>query len=150
MPAHPSNHHTRGRAEAAFREAFERLKRGMPTRLSKRFRVSQNNVAKEAGVDPSALKKARFPELIAEIQRWIGEHGPNLEPSRRQSLLSNRRRSRSLREKIEDLRAQRDHAASLLVEADARILDLTLENSRLLALLPINNVTPIRSVKEPV
>ena len=59
------------KAELKFREAFERLKVGKPDILPKGTPLSQNNVAKEAGVDPSALRRARFPELVADIQAWI-------------------------------------------------------------------------------
>ena len=125
-----------GRAEKAFRDAFERLKCGVPERLSKSTTVSQNNVAKEAGCDPSALRKSRYPSLISEIQRWIEDHAPDVPPSPRQKFLAQRSRNRSLRETIDAQKAQRDHALSLLVEADAKILDLTVENDRLRALLP--------------
>ena len=57
-----------------YRAAFERLKSNKPERLPKGTPVSQNNVAKEAGSDPSALKKARFPLLIAEIQKYVEGH----------------------------------------------------------------------------
>lgn len=137
----------KGRAESAFREAFDRLKRGKPDRLQKNTPVSQNNVAKEAGCDPSALRKSRFPSLIAEIQRWITEHAPDAPKSQRQTMLAQRGRHRTLREKIEALKAERDHAFSLLVEADAKILDLTLENIRLQSHLPPSNVTPMRGRK---
>lgn len=137
----------KGRAESAFREAFDRLKRDKPDRLPKGTPVSQNNVAKEAGCDPSALRKARYPSLIAEIQRWIEEHAPDASPSPRQAILAQRSRNRSLREKIKALKAERDHALSLLVEADAKILDLTMENMRLQTQLPPSNVTPIRGRK---
>lgn len=133
-----------GRAEKAFREAFERLKRDQPARLKKGTPVSQSNVAKEAGCDPSALRKSRYPSLIAEIQRWVAENPTVLPASPRQTLLAQRSRNRSLRDKIEALKAQRDHALSLLVEADARILDLTIENTRLQALKPRSNVAPMR------
>lgn len=137
----------KGRAESAFREAFDRLKRDKPDRLPKGTPVSQNNVAKEAGCDPSALRKARYPSLIAEIQRWIAEHAPDSSPSPRQAILAQRSRNRSLREKIEALKAERDHALSLLVEADAKILDLTMENICLQSHLPPSNVTPMRGRK---
>lgn len=137
----------KGSAESAFREAFDRLKRGKPDRLPKGTSISQNNVAKEAGCDPSALRKARYPSLIAEIQRWITEHAPDAPQSPRQTILAQRGRNRSLREKIEALKAERDHALSLLVEADAKILDLTMENIRLQSHLPPSNVTPIRGRK---
>jgi hypothetical protein len=139
---------TVGRAEKAFREAFERLKCGTPQRVSKGTPVSQNNVAKEAGCDPSALRKSRYPSLISEIQRWIEDHAPDAPPSPRKKLLAQRSRNRSLRETIDAQKAQRDHALSLLVEADAKILDLTIENARLTALLPSSNVTPIRGTRE--
>lgn len=62
------------KAELKFRNAFECLKQGKPDILPKGTPLSQNNVAKEAGVDPSALRRARFPELVAEIQEWIEAH----------------------------------------------------------------------------
>lgn len=138
------------RAESAFREAFDRLKRGKPDRLAKGTGVSQNNVAKEAGCDPSALRKTRFPSLIAEIQHWIKEHAPAAAQSPRQTMLAQRGRNRSLREKIEALKAERDHALSLLVEADSKILDLTLENIRLQSQLPPSNIAPMRKPKKDV
>lgn len=58
-------------AAEQYRAAFERLKNNKPERLPKGTLVSQNNVAKEAGSDPSALKKTRFPLLIAEIQMYV-------------------------------------------------------------------------------
>lgn len=129
MHARPSR--TKSRAEIAFREAFERLKRG-----KKGIKVTQNNVAKEAGLVPSALKKARFPGLVEEIQRWIEEHGDKRTRSGRQATLAQRNRNRDLRQKNESLCRQRDNALGLLAEADARILELTIENSRLQASLP--------------
>jgi hypothetical protein len=41
------------------------------------------------------------------------------------------------------MKAQRDSLASLLVEADAKILELTLENARLRSEVPSYNVTRI-------
>lgn len=61
----PSNH-----AEARFREAFNRLKAGTPQVLKEGARPTQNNVAREAGKHPSALRKERCPELVAEIQSF--------------------------------------------------------------------------------
>ena len=137
----------KGSAESAFRAAFERLKWGKPDRLPKGTSVSQNNVAKEAGCDPSALKKARYPSLISEIQRWVTEHASDVPQSPRQTMLAQRSRNRSLREKIGALKAERDHALSLLVEADAKILDLTMENIRLQSHIPPLNITPMRDRK---
>lgn len=147
MSSIPDITRTMGHAEKAFRDAFERLKLGKPDLLTKGTPVSQNNVAKEAGCDPSALKKSRYPSLIAEIQRWIEEHGENKPSSPRQTVLKQRSANRSLREKIDALKSQRDHALTLLGEADARILDLTMENARLQALRPVSNVTALRNPK---
>ena len=112
-------------AEANFREAFERLKIGAPKILSASAQVSQNNVAKEAGCDPSALRKSRFPSLVAEIQNYVATHDGECPESERQKLLKQRKRSRTARETIADLKKQRDAAAGLLVEANAQIAILT-------------------------
>ena len=62
-------------AQANFREAFERLKASAPKILPPGTPVSQNNVAKEAGCDPTALKKQRYPDLVAEIQAYVDAYG---------------------------------------------------------------------------
>ena len=136
-----------GRAETAFREAFDRLKRGKPSLLPKGTRVTQNNVAREAGLDPSALKKSRFPSLVEEIQRWVDEYGEERSKSPSQSLYAHRNRNRTLREQIDALRSQRDNALALLVDADARILALTVENQRLQAARPKSNVLALSKNK---
>ena len=112
-------------AEANFREAFERLKIGAPKVLPTGAHVSQNNIAKEAGCDPSALRKARFPSLVAEIQSYVAAHGGERPESERQKLLKQRQRSRTTRETIADTKKQRDAVAGLLVEANAQIAILT-------------------------
>lgn len=61
-------------AEQRFRLAFERLKANTPKLVEFGTLVTQNNVAREAGCDPSALRKARFPALIREIQAYIELH----------------------------------------------------------------------------
>ena len=112
-------------AERRFRDAFDRLKLGIPQVLLKGTLVSQNNVAKEAGCDPSALRKTRFPLLVLEIQEWVGANKGEESPSDRQRLLKKRSKNRDLRETIADLKKQRDHAVGLLVDADLRIVELT-------------------------
>jgi len=129
------------KAELKFRDAFERLKAGKPDILPKGTPLSQNNVAKEAGVDPSALRRARFPELVADIQAWIEAHKDEATTkSPRQMMLAQRSRNRDLKEKVEALEEQRDKALGQLLDVQARILDLTLENQRLRAQLPESNV----------
>lgn len=138
-------------AEANFREAFERLKASMPKNLPSGTPVSQNNVAKEAGRDPTALKKERYPDLVAEIQAYVDTHGKERPSSERQRLLKERQVSRSKSETIADLKAQRDAVASLLVEATARIGILTRRvrdlEARLDDLQPRASIRPMLSAK---
>ncbi|HDS1696895.1 MULTISPECIES: hypothetical protein [Pseudomonas] len=129
-----------GRAEKAFRDSFERLKNNNPIKLPKGSKVTQNNVAREAGLDPSALKKARFPTLVAEIQLWIDHSAAEPAPSKNQMLGAQKEKNRSLRDQIKALQEQRDTALALLVEADSKIFELTLENRRLRAAAPPSNV----------
>lgn len=111
-------------AEERFYAAFERLKLNLPQVLPKGTPVSQNNVAKEAGCDPSALRKTRFPLLVLAIQEWVEAHKSE-QPSERQRLLKQRRKNRDTKETIADLKQQRDRAVALLADADLRIVELS-------------------------
>jgi len=113
-----------GRAEAMFREAFNRLKHNEPQRLPKGTALTQNNVAKEAGVDPSALRSARYPELSADIKKWAREHPATGPISARQATLGKRAANRKWRERVAGLTAQRDEALSRLVDAEREIVEL--------------------------
>lgn len=93
--------------------------------MPKGAQVSQNNVAKEAGCDPSALRKSRFPLLVIAIQEWVEVHKGDPQPSDRQRLLKQRRKNRDTRETIADLKKQRDTAAGLLADADRKIVELS-------------------------
>jgi hypothetical protein len=121
-------------AEQRFRDAFERLKHGVPQVLPKGTRVSQNNVAKEANCDPSALRKSRFPLLVIAIQEWV-ESNKSDQPSERQNLLKQRQKKRDTRETMADFKKQRDQAIGLLADADLRILELSEKVSDLQARL---------------
>lgn len=116
-------------AEQRFRGAFERLKLGIPRVLPKGTRVSQNNVAKEAGCRPGALKKCRFPLLVAEIQELVGTQIVSGQESMRSKLAHARNKSRSCRQTIADFKLQRDTLAGLLSDANLRIVQLTEEVS---------------------
>lgn len=131
-------------AEVAYREAFERLKCGKPERLPKGTPVSQNNVAREAGCDPSALKKSRFPSLVADIQRHVTEHCGDRALSARQTMQAQRKRNRNFQDRIEEISQQRDELTSLLNEASAKILELSDRVAELEAKLPISNVERMR------
>jgi hypothetical protein len=138
-------------AEAKFKQAFERLKAGTSTLLAPGTPVSQNNVAKEAGCDPSALRKTRFPSLVAEIQNHLEAHGGDRQMSERQKLLEKRRQSRSAHQMIVDLKKQRDSAASLLLEAYTQIGILTCRQrdleARLKDLEPRASVLQLQTTK---
>jgi chromosome segregation ATPase len=113
-------------AEVRFRQAFERLKSGQPKVVETGAAVTQNNVAREAGCDPSALKKARFPALIREIQAYVelhkGEGHLAAQKAKRRRVAK-----RSLEERLEDAIRQRDQAQSILASANLRIVELTEE-----------------------
>jgi hypothetical protein len=137
MSSKPTEPRKMSKAELKFREAFDRLKYDKPDVLPKGTKLSQNNVAKEAGVDPSALRRSRFPLLVEEIQAWLEEHKEQqLQTSPRQMMLAQRTRNRNMRERLDALERQRDDALSRLVDAHARIVELTLENQRLRLRLP--------------
>lgn len=123
---------------------------GKPDILPKGTPLSQNNVAKEAGVDPSALRRARFSELVADIQAWIESHKDEVpQKTPRQMMLAQRSRNRDLQEKVKALEEQRDKALGQLLDAQSRILELTLENQRLQTQLPGSNVHFISNSKKP-
>lgn len=110
-------------AEMRFRQAFERLKSGEPKVVETGAAVTQNNVAREAGCDPSALKKARFPVLIREIQAYVELHKGE-DHLAAQKAKRRRVAKRSLEERLEDAIRQRDHAQSILASANLRIVEL--------------------------
>ena len=101
--------------------------------------MSQNNVAKEAGTDPTALKKARHPALVREIQAQLEIAGHEV-AAQKVRRLRNRQRREDLATKSKRFQAQRDHAQAQLVSAQRRVLALLHENTamkvRLAALLP--------------
>ena len=113
-------------AEERFRQAFERLKANKPKVLGLNTPVSQNNVAKEANCDPFALKKARFPSLIREIQAYI-EINAQEQPSKRKEQLRQRSARAALKDRLHDVVVQRDLAQSQLISAQRRVVELAYE-----------------------
>jgi hypothetical protein len=120
-------------AEQRFRSAFERLKAGKPNVLPTGTLVSQNNVAKEAGTDPTALRKARYPALIREIKAWVEING-----QQRAAKLERQGRRRAREDSVQmvkRLTAERDRAQSQLVSAHRLVLELLQTNALLQARL---------------
>jgi len=112
------------KAELQFYEAFMRLKENKPVHLPKGTPVTQNNVAKEAGVDPSALRKSRYPELIKEIQAWV-ELNDQKEISKKKVAKKLNSEVAELQVTINTLIEQRDNAMSKLLAAQIKIIELT-------------------------
>lgn len=112
-------------AEQRFRDAFQRLKLGVPKVLPRGTHVSQNNVAREAECDPSALRKSRYPLLVISIQEWVEDHKGEQPSSERQRLHKQRSKNRDNRQIIVDLKKQRDKADGLLADADRTIVELS-------------------------
>ncbi|NMW22985.1 hypothetical protein HFP05_00765 [Rhodanobacter denitrificans] len=141
-----------GDAEKLFQDAFERLKSDKPTQLPRGTPVSQNNVAKEAGRDPSALRKSRYPRLIRAIQKWIEDNGnaPRNRTSSASLIKGTRDKNRELKARIEELTKQRDKAMARLVIAEESILDLHRRLQDYKARLgEADSVVPIRSGAKP-
>ncbi|MBL4881414.1 MAG: hypothetical protein JKX82_08830 [Oleispira sp.] len=98
------------KAENLFRGAFDRLKSNNPINVPKGTAVSQNNVAKEAGKHPTALKKDRFPLLVLEIQDYLKQLGDGSEVIAKKKEL---RKKRTLEERYAACKKERDQLASI-------------------------------------
>jgi len=105
------------------------LKLDRPVVLPRGTPVSQNNVAKEAGTDPTALRKGRYPALIREVQAWVELHD-HMATSRLQRQAKRRARDDSVA-KIMRLTLERDLAQSQLVHAHRLVLELLQSNASL-------------------
>lgn len=103
-----------------FTEAFERLKANKPIVLPIDTPVSQNNVAREAGRDPSALKKDRYPILIEEIQAFVRvrQEQDDKQKTRRDN------RTRTTQQKLKDRQAQVEKLTSIVAAQDNYIAQL--------------------------
>lgn len=131
-------------AELRFREALERLISGKTTVLPANSPISQNNVAREAGCDPSALKKSRFPALVREIKAHVELKQVSSENIAHKLKKQQRLINRSTREHLADVLQQRDFAQSLLASANQRILELTAEVNMLQQRLDELSPPPIK------
>lgn len=107
-------------AEQLFRNAFERIKRNNPEILQLDSPVTQNNVAREAGRDPSALKKDRYPLLVLEIQTHISLEREKTETNKQ----TRDNRSRTIKQKYVDCQRQRDKLCSIVAAQNNYIQEL--------------------------
>jgi chromatin segregation and condensation protein Rec8/ScpA/Scc1 (kleisin family) len=133
-------------AEKAFREAFERLKAGKAGLLPRGSRVSQNNVAKEAGCTPSALRKERFPELVAEIQRYVDQK-PDEASSTREKLDQAKSRNRTLAERQGALLRRQAYETSRVLSLLAEVAELRRQVLTLESRLNEGKIVTFRELK---
>ncbi|NHC04091.1 hypothetical protein G9F31_09960 [Acinetobacter sp. 187] len=111
---------TKQNAEQSFREAFKRLKSNNPKILPLNSPVTQNNIAREAGRDPSALKKDRYPLLILEIQAYIQSKTEENQVKKK----STDNRSLTIQKKLANSRQQIDKLSSIVVAQNETIQNL--------------------------
>lgn len=116
-------------AEQRYRDAFERLKNNVPQLLARGTPVSQNNIAREAGSDPSAFRRTRYPLLHGEVQAWLKANARVDEKLEKRKKL--RRQRETLKQTVTRLKEERDSAQSELVSAHRSILDLLETNAML-------------------
>jgi hypothetical protein len=135
-------------AEERFRQAFYRLCADKPLRLQKGSAVSQNNVAKEAGTGPSALKKQRYPSLCSEIQAKVAEYDKSKPKTKNQELVSARSKNNDLLKELLLVKEDRDYQISLKLYAQHMVLALTKELDELKN-ATANKITPIRKFTKP-
>lgn len=110
-----------------FNEAFERLKNNTPVRLPPGTPVTQNNVAREAGRDPSALRSERYPELLQTIQAFIFSRNEQVKESKK----TPKNRARKLEQRLADCRKQRDRLSSICQSQQSFIEELMDKIARL-------------------
>lgn len=114
-------------AEELFIEAFERLKANKPSVLPNGTPVTQNNVAREAGRNTSALRKERYPRLVLEIQAWVRSQQEQRDTTKR----STDNRTRTLKMKLRDHRKQVEKLSSIVAAQDNYIIELLEEIDQL-------------------
>ena len=114
-------------AEQSFREAFERLKSNRPKLLAQGAPITQNNVAREAGRDPSALKKSRYPLLISEIQAFTASEREQKKEKKR----ATDNRSRTLQKRLADSQKQVGKLSSIVAAQQDLIAELLDDIARL-------------------
>jgi chromosome segregation ATPase len=88
----------------------------------------------------SALRKSRYPSLIAEIQEYIAERLKGNSDSDRSPGHALSDKSARLQKRVDEVTAQRDQLADHLNQANERILALSQRVSELEAKLPKSDV----------
>lgn len=110
-----------------FSDAFERLKQNKPVNIPLGSPITQNNIAREAGRDPSALRAERYPELLQKIQTYIHSSKEQTERNGK----SSKNRSRNIEKRLRDCMKQREQLLSVCHSQQIYIEELLDEISRL-------------------
>lgn len=110
--------------EIEFNEALERLIDGNPKILPAGSVVSQNNVAKEAGRTPTALRKERYPELIKKIQNYVHSS---------KKLQSEKKAKSSKKSPLTRAQSKEERIITLEADSTNKVLSLLAEVSELRA-----------------
>jgi len=109
--------------QAELRAGFERLKSGDVENVPQGTPVTQNNVARETGMEPSSFKKSRYPLLIDEIQRYISDTSQVASKSPGKPKAPKPKPDDDML--VKNAIAERDLAVSKLMIAQVRIIELT-------------------------
>ena len=127
-----------GFAASRFEQAFERILSGKTKVLPRGARLTQANVAREAGVDPSAFRKGRYPELIAKIQKHTrADSGANDDrESTRIAKLNAETRILKARADLETSKLISLYAEYMAVKAELESIKAGLESGKLKYLKP--------------
>lgn len=117
-------------AEAEYRQAFKRIVDGKTVRVDKMASPTLANIAREAGKDPSALKKSRYPSFIGEVELF-NEMACSVRGGADRSLSAQlqaaRQENKRLREDYELLSAERDQSHSRVLNLQQAIVELSSE-----------------------
>ncbi len=120
-------------AEVEYRKAFNRIIEGKAVRVDKTASPTLANIAREAGKDPSALKKSRYPGFISEVESFNQVSGSVKDETDRSltaQLKSARQENKRLREEYELLSIERDQSHSRVLNLQQAIVELSFEIER--------------------
>lgn len=113
-------------AEQEYRDAWQRIKEGKPIRIPVGSPATLANIAREAGKDPSALKRSRFPSLVHEIEidnQLIAELPAYVDRSLSSQLKGARNENRRILLDMDVLRAERDALKSQVLNLQLALLE---------------------------
>jgi len=120
----------KGSAEDEYRNAFKRIVDGKTIRIPKGSPPTLANIAREAGRDPSALKKSRYPIFITEVEEYNSASSLTMDQAERSltaQLAAARAENKSLREKCSNLCKERDAAQTKILNLQQALVAMNLQ-----------------------